>query len=219
MTDAVDCPQRDFLHECFEIREVFDEHSAVSATPQVPNIHLFWKIRPLEHFNSARGMNAYNSHYPGTRAGSEAEAHGTRFQPHRNVMIQGSLYLESRIIYTALVASVSTDMQIDHWNWNPRYNAPSNLRALTPKQNIWNKGLKRTNTSGFLGVSWYKKYGKWRAQGMDNDDFHKNIGYFTYKIEAALAYDAYIRPIRGSFGIYNFPKEGERGLPQLLLAA
>jgi hypothetical protein len=133
------------------------------------------------------------------------------------MLIQGIVYHESRIIFTALVDPdfhIASDMEIDHWNWDPLYNAPSNLRALTCQQNIWNRGLSANNTSGFLGVIWDKSAGKWRARarGLGSKE-RQDLGRFTSKVEAAITYDNFIRPIRQQFGIYNFPQAGERGLP------
>ena len=44
------------------------------------------------------------------------------------------------------------------------------------------------NASGYVGLSWYEQYEKWRAvDGMNQT--HKHIGYFKTNEEAARAYD------------------------------
>jgi len=52
--------------------------------------------------------------------------------------------------------------------------------------------LNSTNTSGYRGASYAKNCNKWLAQIKVNG-VHTTIGYFTTLIEAAKAYDYYIR--------------------------
>jgi hypothetical protein len=44
------------------------------------------------------------------------------------------------------------------------------------------------NTSGYKGVSWHVKMGKWRVQIMDVEGKQKHIGYYSKKVNALKAY-------------------------------
>jgi len=52
---------------------------------------------------------------------------------------------------------------IDHIDHNPLNNCRSNLRIVTPQQNMMNRGKHKNNTSGVIGVGWNKASEKWRA--------------------------------------------------------
>jgi len=52
---------------------------------------------------------------------------------------------------------------LDHRNRVPSDNRISNLRIATGTQNAANKTIGTTNRSGYKGVSWHKKAGKWQA--------------------------------------------------------
>lgn len=53
--------------------------------------------------------------------------------------------------------------QIDHINHDKDDNRWNNLRDVTPIINSWNRPLYKTNTSGYTGVVWNKKYNKWQV--------------------------------------------------------
>ena len=52
----------------------------------------------------------------------------------------------------------------DHINHNPLDNRKSNLRFVSQQENVYNRGIQKTNTSGVIGVYWLKDRNKWRAQ-------------------------------------------------------
>lgn len=54
-------------------------------------------------------------------------------------------------------------LEVDHINQNKLDNRRGNLRHVTRSVNMFNVGLRSTNKSGFKGVSWDKRRGKWRA--------------------------------------------------------
>jgi hypothetical protein len=101
--------------------------------------------------------------------------------------------------------------RIDHCNGNGLDNQRANLRVATGSQNQINRGLDRTNSTGFKGISFHRKTGLWHAcliwQGV------KRSGqYHATPEDAARAYDALVRQHAGEYGRYNFPQSGERGV-------
>jgi hypothetical protein len=53
---------------------------------------------------------------------------------------------------------------IDHINGDKSDNRICNLRDATVVENARNSGMSRANTSGHIGVRYYERYGKWRAE-------------------------------------------------------
>lgn len=79
------------------------------------------------------------------------------------------------------------DNQIDHINLDKIDNRIANLRQATVAENQRNKHHQSNNTSGFKGVSKFKRIGKWRSEIMV--DGHKHyLGSFATAEEAADAY-------------------------------
>lgn len=58
------------------------------------------------------------------------------------------------------------------------------------------------NTSGYVGVDWYKLTGKWRARIKINGR-KTHLGYFECPKAAARAYDAMARYLRGEHAATN----------------
>ena len=87
---------------------------------------------------------------------------------------------------------------IDHKDRNRSNNAISNLREATQSQNCMNKGRLPLNTSGFRGVTWNKKVGKWQAQASLN---LKTIylGIFDSPEVASEAYQRFCAEQHGEF--------------------
>jgi len=83
-------------------------------------------------------------------------------------------------------------LEIDRRDNDKGYN-PENCRVVTRAINSRNTRLLRTiNTSGYRGASFDKRRKKFRARiTVYNKDIH--IGYFETLIEAAKAYDNYVK--------------------------
>jgi hypothetical protein len=95
---------------------------------------------------------------------------------------------------------------VDHANGNGLDNRRSNLREATHAQNSANSRLSRRSTSGFKGVTWYKRTSRWRAH-ITADQVQRHLGYFDTPEEAARAYDTAATEAFGDFARLNFPKE------------
>lgn len=95
---------------------------------------------------------------------------------------------------------------VDHIDRNGLNNRRENLRFATTNENGQNRRKGINNTSGYMGVSWHKGTGKWRAQISVNGR-DKHLGYYEFPIEAAKARDKTARELHGKFASLNFPDE------------
>ena len=94
----------------------------------------------------------------------------------------------------------SPEKYVDHINKNIWDNRRSNLRYCTPQENTFNRNF-TIGVSGFKGVTWNKKEGKWNAFIKDKKTFW--IGSFENKRYAAIAYDIYAKKMHGDFAHTN----------------
>ena len=77
---------------------------------------------------------------------------------------------------------------IDHKDLNRINNAISNLRLTNKSNNGANRGPQKNNTSGYKGVFWHKKMGRWFVQIKVRGECRR-FGWFNDKEEAARVYD------------------------------
>lgn len=73
---------------------------------------------------------------------------------------------------------------VDHIKHPPRNehkidNRKSNLRIVTPKENVYNSSLAKNNTSGVTGVIWIEERCKWKVS-FPFDGKLKHIGYYDH---------------------------------------
>lgn len=88
--------------------------------------------------------------------------------------------------------------QVDHIDGNKANNRRFNLRLASGNQNQWNRGKRRTNTSGFKGVMFRKECGKWRACITAHRSKH-SLGSFTTPEAAHAAYAEAAKRLHGAF--------------------
>jgi hypothetical protein len=96
----------------------------------------------------------------------------------------------------------SSILEVDHKDRNRLNNQRENLRSATRSQNGANRGKQTNNTSGFVGVSYYKQKNKYTAQ-IHYKGKKKCIGYYDNKIDAAKAYNRYALFYFGEFAVLN----------------
>jgi hypothetical protein len=92
----------------------------------------------------------------------------------------------------------------DHINRNSLDNRRNNLRVCSQAENLRNRAAPRANTSGFKGVSWHKKAGKWVARLVFEGKYH-HLGLFTRAEDAAHIYDETVIRLHKEFAWTNFP--------------
>ena len=171
-------PTQEYLLECFR----YEPETGL----------LYWKERPLYHFDgSERKMNTFNNSKANTVV---SEIHNDYIY----VAIDSVRYRVHRVIWK-LYHGTEPGETIDHINGIRNDNRISNLRLasfLENSQNVVN--LKKNNKSGYVGVCWHEKAGKWRATfSYKGDTMH--LGLFDTAYEAHLVREAKAREMQGEF--------------------
>lgn len=108
-----------------------------------------------------------------------------------------------------LIAEAPAGSEADHINRDSLDNRRANLRAATRKENMRNRGYRRSRP-GYKGTSASGRY--WRAQIMV-DGKQILLGTYNRQIEAAMAYDAAAREYFGEFAALNFSADRDWLLP------
>lgn len=124
-----------------------------------------------------------------------------QFYAQRNVKIDGKWAVLQ--MHVAIMGTV-TGKEIDHHNRITLDNQRSNLRHSTHAENMRNRKLNADNASGYKGVGWYKRTGKWRSCIKYNTKTI-HLGYHTCLIKAAKAYDKAAKSKHGKYARLNFP--------------
>lgn len=102
-----------------------------------------------------------------------------------------------RVIYERIIGRIllSTEL-VDHEDNNPLNNQRGNLRLADKAKNAMNSKRRYNNLSGYKGVQWHGKSGKWVAE-IKVDGKKMRLGTFADPKEA---YDAYCEAARKYFG-------------------
>jgi hypothetical protein len=149
---------------------------------------LRWKPRE----GSAPFDISWNARYAGKVAGANNLTTG-----HIDVRLSGRSYGAHRLAWLITYGEWPAGL-LDHRDLNGRYNAISNLRLATPTQNIANAGLRRTNTSGFKGVSFNKQRRLYEAN-ISIAGKQMKLGFFADPAEAHRVYMRKAREVHGEF--------------------
>jgi hypothetical protein len=118
-------------------------------------------------------------------------------QGYRCINIGGRFYLAHQLACLYVTGRWGRPM-IDHRDGDVSNNRWNNLRRATRSQNAANRSRPRQNTSGYKGVHFCRKTGKWRACiGKDGETIQ--LGRFDTAQEAHAAYVAAARKYYGEF--------------------
>ena len=112
---------------------------------------------------------------------------------------------KSILLHRFIMHQTDKDILVDHHNQNTFDNRKSNLRTVTRSQNGRNSTTKR-GKSGFLGV--YVDRARIISRIKMNGKT-KHIGIYKTLIDAANAYDNYVRTNTDRIGNVNFPVAGD----------
>ena len=159
-------PPLERLNELLEVVEIPEDKFGVWSG-------LVWRVN--------RGGKAR----AGSVAGTPRQNVGNSKRFDWKLDIDSKAYYASRVIYYMIQKEDPGDVQVDHEDQNWLNNNAWNLR-LDVKRTIQkvNQPIRKSNTSGAVGVSWDKEHEKWIAN-VTIDRKQKNLGRYTCKIEAA----------------------------------
>lgn len=104
---------------------------------------------------------------------------------YSHLKIDGKNYLAHRLIW--LLTYRTWPKFIDHIDKNPMNNRIDNLRSATRQENNHNRGMNKNSSSGYPGVSFFKRDNKWMAYIRVNSK-QTFLGYFDTPEEAFTAY-------------------------------
>lgn len=174
---TIELPPKEYLVECFD----YDAESGV----------LTWRARPLHHFKNSLGMNVFNSVYAGAEAGH------INSKGYFNVEINRRSYKCHRVIWK-LIAGTDPDEGLDHKDTNKQNNAWTNLREATRQENEFNQPLRKSNTTGYKGVSYHRATKRFQASVREHGK-KKHLGLFETAELAHAAYCATAQRVHGEF--------------------
>lgn len=142
---------------------------------------LFWREAGPEHFKLRRTHLMWNTRFAG-------EEVGALLNPgYLYVNLKKSVMLVHRIIWVIVYGYWPE--QVDHINHVRTDNRLSNLREVNASGNAQNTSLPADNTSGRIGVYWFKQRNTWYARIKVGPKNH-HLGYFKEKNDAIAAREA-----------------------------
>ena len=143
-----------------------------------------WKHRP-------ECPTYWNTRYAGKPAGV------TRSGGYKTISIMQKKYRSNRLAWFYETGEWPKFL-VDHKNTNASDDSFSNLRQATQRQNQYNRGKNKNNTSGYKGVHFHKKIKMYIATIRENGK-KLHIGSFATAKEASAAYILAAKKIAGEF--------------------
>lgn len=192
--------------ESVQIQDALVKRPLKSKPKNLPTASV---VRELLHYDRHTGIFTWAvDRTGGTKAGMRAGylAGGGHIQ----ISILGKPHYAQRVAWLLTYGAwPPDDLDVDHEDGDKTNNAIKNLRLATPSENAANAHkLRRNNTSGFRGVSFYKLTGRWTAKINVNRRL-RHLGYFDSAEAAARAYDRAAITHFGQFASCNFPPKTE----------
>lgn len=152
------------------------------------------RLREVLHYDPDTGVFTWRSGPAQGRVAGWLET-GPR-TGYIRIEIDGRAYMAHRLAY--LYVTGEWPSRLDHIDNDKTNNRFANLRIATASQNAANRRKPRNNSSGYKGVSFYKKTGKWVAYIRHNYR-HKTLGYFDTPEAAHAAYCAAAQRFFGEY--------------------
>jgi hypothetical protein len=137
-------------------------------------------LRSIMDYNSETGELFWKR---GWRKGRRA---GCYSKEYVEIWVDNASYKGHRLVWL-WVHGAWPSREIDHIDCNGRNNRISNLRIATRSENCANTRRYVSNSSGFKGVDFHKRTGKFRARIRKDRSLH-HLGFFETPEEAFAAY-------------------------------
>lgn len=131
-------------------------------------------------------------------AGRGRNNYAARYVPN---VVKRIMFMHRVILSRILERELQTDELCDHINSNGLDNRRANLRVATRKQNNLNRGILKTNTTGYKNV---KKVGDVFVVQMCNGKIV--VSSFVNVIDAAKIADLLMARVYGEFANLNFSR-------------
>ena len=117
-----------------------------------------------------------------------------------------------RAMHRLILGDICKGKEVDHINHNGLDNRRSNLRPCTHAENHYNQRKTRKTASGYKGVYWHKKAGKWAAQIMI-DGRQRHLGLFVNEGNAVKARNQAAKKYHGAFAYQVLAEQEKKELP------
>ena len=144
---------------------------------------LFWKERPAKYFKNPNYTKSWNTRWAGKEALTAITLREFGQIGRLGGRVLNKNYHTHRIAWLIYYGEWPKN-EIDHINQDPTDNRIENLRDVTHAEYNKNRTLQKNNTTGYSGVSFYKRYGKYCAKIYINS-IEKHLGYYDTAEEAA----------------------------------
>lgn len=155
------------------------------------------KLRKLLSYNPFSGELTWRKTL-GSRAMENQLVSGSLSgEGYRRLRVLGELHQAHRLIWLHVYGRWPTG-DIDHINRNRSDNRLSNLREASRTENMLNTGCSPKNTSGYKGVTYHKRSGKFMAQASLSGKNHY-LGLHKTPEEASASYQCFAKANHGNF--------------------
>ena len=114
------------------------------------------------------------------------------------VRIDNVLYYAHHLAWVLMTGDWPATPRTDHKDRVRSNNKWGNIREATHSENRFNSGVSSHNKSGFKGVSWCTRAGRWRAT-IEASGRYYSLGLFSIKEDAHVAYCEAARRLHGEF--------------------
>ena len=118
------------------------------------------RLHSLIRYDPQTGLMYWRETRRGVVAGLAGHRDG---RGYLSIVIDRQRHYVHRLAFLYTLGYLPTE-QVDHVDRDKSNNRWSNLREATCTQNRTNTGLKSSNTSGYIGVTWSKQHRRWQAR-------------------------------------------------------
>lgn len=155
------------------------------------------RLRELLDYNPVNGVFTWKDPCPqGRRVGDVAGSPDCK-DGYWKIGLDMRQYRSARLAWLYMTGEWPEGV-IDHINGDPADDRFANLRPASQLDNRANSAVSSHNTSGFKGVNFHKRVGRWRAT-IQREKKHIHIGYFDSAEEAHAAYMKKASELFGEF--------------------